>query len=106
MEIAFQVFSAILLVGALLLFRKRTSGNTMITKPQKVLAVFQIVLGGGFFILCFSDVLDIKVDFSAVRVFLNVFYALAFLSLAAFALSDLMKKRKSISGSLSAPAQP
>ena len=94
MEIAFQVFSAILLVGALLLFRKRTSGNTMITKPQKVLAVFQIVLGGGFFILCFSDVLDIKVDFSAVRVFLNVFYALAFLSLAAFALSDLMKKKE------------
>ncbi|MBP5169355.1 MAG: hypothetical protein ILP14_09175 [Oscillospiraceae bacterium] len=94
MEIAFQVFSAILLVGALLLFRKRTSGNTMITKPQKALAVFQIVLGGGFFILCLSDVLDIKVDFSAVRVFLNVFYALAFLSLAAFALSDLMKKKE------------
>ncbi len=94
MEIAFQVFSAVLLVGALLLFRKRTSGNTMITKPQKALAVFQIVLGGGFFILCLSDVLDIKVDFSAVRVFLNVFYALAFLSLAAFALSDLMKKKE------------
>ena len=94
MEIAFQVFSAVLFVGALLLFLKRTSGNTMITKPQKALAVFQIVLGGGFFILCLSDVLDIKVDFSAVRVFLNVFYALAFLSLAAFALSDLMKKKE------------
>jgi hypothetical protein len=38
--------------------------------------------------------LDIKVEFSAVRVFLNVFYALAFLSLAAFALSDLMKKKE------------
>ena len=94
MEIAFQVFSAVLFVGALLLFWKRTSGNTMITKSQKALAVFQIVFGGGFFILCLSDVLDIKVDFSAVRVFLNVFYALAFLSLAAFALSDLMKKKE------------
>ena len=94
MEIAFQVFSAVLFVGALLLFRKRTSGNTMITKSQKALAVFQIVFGGGFFILCLSDVLDIKVDFSAVRVFLNIFYALAFLSLAAFALSDLMKKKE------------
>ncbi len=94
METAFQVFSAVLLVGALLLFLKRTSGNTMITKPQKALAVFQIVLCGGFFILCLSDVLDIKVDFSAVRVFLNVFYALAFLSLTAFALSDLMKKKE------------
>ena len=94
MEIAFQVFSAVLFVGALLLFWKRTSGNTMITKLQKALAVFQIVFGGGFFILCLSDVLDIKVDFSAVRVFLNIFYALAFLSLAAFALSDLMKKKE------------
>ena len=94
MEIAFQVFSAVLFVGALLLFWKRTSGNTMITKSQKALAVFQIVFGGGFFILCLSDVLDIKVDFSAVRVFLNIFYALAFLSLAAFALSDLMKKKE------------
>ena len=94
MEIAFQVISAVLFVGAILLFWKRTSRNTMITKPQKALAVFQIVLGGCFFILCLSDVLDIKVEFSAVRVFLNVFYALAFLSLAAFALSDLMKKKE------------
>lgn len=94
MEIVFQVFSAVLLVGAILLFWKRTSGNTMITKPQKTLAVFQIVLCGGFFILCLSDVLDIKVSFSAVRVFMNIFYALAFLSLTAFALSDLMKKKE------------
>ena len=94
MEIAFQVISAVLFVGAILLFWKRTSRNTMITKPQKALVVFQIVLGGCFFILCLSDVLDIKVEFSAVRVFLNIFYALAFLSLAAFALSDLMKKKE------------
>ena len=47
-----------------------------------------------FFVLCLSDVLDIKVSFSAVRVFLNIFYSLAFLSLSAFALSNLrMKKR-------------
>ena len=94
MEIAFQVISAVLFVGAILLFWKRTSRNTMITKPQKALAVFQIALGGCFFILCLSDVLDIRVSFSAVRVFLNVFYALAFLSLTAFGLSDLKQKKQ------------
>ena len=94
MEIAFQVFSVILLIDAVFLFLKRSSGNTMITKFQKALAVFQIILCGGFFALCLSDVLDIKANFSAVRLFLNLFYALAFLSLAAFALSDLHRKKQ------------
>ena len=94
MEIAFLIVSVILVIGAVLLFRKRTSGNTMITKPQKTLAVFQIVLGGGFFALCLSDVLDFKTGLSAVRVFVNVFYALAFLSLSVFALSDLKRKKE------------
>ena len=94
MEIAFQIVSVILIIGAVLLFLKRSSRNTMITKFQKTLAVFQIVLGGSFFALCLSDVLDIRVSFSAVRVFLNVFYALAFLSLTAFGLSDLKQKKQ------------
>ena len=71
MEIAFQIVSVILIIGAVLLFLKRSSRNTMITKFQKTLAVFQIVLCGSFFALCLSDVLDIRVSFSAVRVFLN-----------------------------------
>ena len=75
MEIAIQIVSVILIIGAVLLFLKRSSRNTMITKFQKTLAVFQIVLCGSFFALCLSDVLDIRVSFSAVRVFLNVFYA-------------------------------
>ena len=58
--------------------------------------VFQIVLCGFFFALCLSDVLDIRVNFSAVRLFLNIFYALTFLSLTAFALSDLHQKSKSV----------
>ena len=95
MEIAFQIVSVILIIGAVLLFLKRSSRNTMITKFQKTLAVFQIVLGGSFFALCLSDVLDIKVNFSSVRLFLNLFYALAYLSLTAFVLSNLdQKKRK------------
>ena len=94
MAVVFQVVSVILIIGAVFLFLKKSSGNTMITKFQKALAVFQIILCGGFFALCLSDVLDIRVSFSAVRLFLNIFYALAFLSLAAFALSDLRKKKQ------------
>ena len=94
MGIAFQIVSVILIIGAVLLFCKRTSGNTIITKGQKALSVFQIVLCGGFFALCLSDVLDINVNFSAVRFFLNIFYALTFLSLTAFALSDLKQKKQ------------
>jgi hypothetical protein len=73
MEIAFQVVSIILIIGAVLLFWKKNSGNTVITNIQKALAVFQIVLCGGFFALCVSDVLDIRVNFSAVRVSLKYF---------------------------------
>ena len=94
MEIAFQVVSVILIIGAVLLFWKKNSGNSVITNFQKALVVFQIVLCGGFFALCVSDVLDIRVNFSAVRVSLNVFYALVFLSLTAFALSGLEQKKQ------------
>ena len=93
MGITFQIVSVILIIGAVLLFWKRTSSNTIITKGQKALSVFQIVLCGGFFALCLSDVLDISANFSAVRFFLNIFYALTFLSLTAFALSDLQQKK-------------
>ena len=94
MEIAFQVVSVILIIGAVLLFWKKNSGNPVITNFQKALVVFQIVLCGGFFALCVSDVLDIRVNFSAVRVSLNIFYALVFLSLTAFALSGLEQKKQ------------
>ena len=94
MEIAFQVVSVILIIGAVLLFWKKNSGNSVITNFQKALVVFQIVLCGGFFALCVSDVLDIRVNFSAVRVSLNIFYALVFLSLTAFALSGLGQKKQ------------
>ena len=94
MGVAFQIVSIILIIGAVFLFWKRSSRNTVITKAQKALSVFQIVLCGYFFALCLSDVLDLKVNFSSVRLFLNIFYALAFLSLTAFALSDLQRKKQ------------
>ena len=43
------------------------------------------MLCGWFFALCVSDVLDFGVNFSAVRVILDFFYALAFLSLSVYA---------------------
>ena len=46
------------------------------------------------FALCLSDALDIKVGFSGVRLFLNIFYSLAFLSLSVFALSNLRMKKQ------------
>ena len=94
MGTVFQIISVILIIGAVFLFWAKISNETMITKGQRALDVFQIVLCGGFFALCLSDVLDIRVSFSAVRVFLNVFYALAFLSLTAFGLSDLKQKKQ------------
>lgn len=94
MGIVFQIVSVILIIGAVILFRKRSSGNTMITGTQKALAVFQIVLCGGFFAMCLSDVLDIRANFSAVRMFLDIFYALTFLSITAFGLSDLYQKKQ------------
>lgn len=94
MGTAFQIVSAVLIAGAVFLFLKRTAKNRMVTKGMKVLAVFQIVLCGWFFALCLSDVLDIKVNFSAVRLVLNIFYGLAFLSLSVFALSGLERKKR------------
>ena len=94
MGTVFQIISIVLIIGAVFLFRTKISDKTMITKGQKALAVFQIVLCSGFFALCLSDVLDIKANFSAVRLFLNLFYALAYLSMTAFALSDLEQKKE------------
>ena len=94
MGIALQIVTIILIVGAVIMSRKKYSRNAMITKSQKALAVFQIVLCGDFFILCLSDLMDIGVNFSAVRLFLDIFYDLVFLSLTAFALSGLHQKKQ------------
>ncbi len=93
MDIAFLIAGILLIIGAVLLFLKHSSGNSLMTKGQKILAAFQIVLCGSFFALCLSDALDIKVSFSGVRLFLNIFYSMAFLSLNVFALSNLRLKK-------------
>ena len=43
MGIALQIVTIILIVGAVIMSRKKYSRNAMITKSQKALAVFQIV---------------------------------------------------------------
>ena len=62
--------------------RRETTGASL---GQIILAGCQVVLCGWFFALCVSDVLDFGVNFSAVRVILDFFYALAFLSLSVYA---------------------
>lgn len=93
MSVAFQIVCALLLIAALVFFliRSRSSG-TGASKGQLLLSGFQILLCGWFFALCMSDILDINVNFSYVRVVLNLFYGIAFLSVSIYTL--FMKYRK------------
>ena len=93
MSVAFQIICALLLIAALVFFiiRSRSSG-TGASKGQLLLSGFQILLCGWFFALCMSDVLDINVYFSYVRLVLNLFYGIAFLSVSIYTL--FMKYRK------------
>ena len=93
MSVAFQIVCALLLIAALVFFiiRSRSSG-TGASKGQLLLSGFQILLCGWFFALCMSDVLDINVNFSYVRLVLNLFYGIAFLSVSIYTL--FMKYRK------------
>lgn len=93
--IVFQIASILLIVGAVFLFfRKNSSDDIPVTKVQKALAAFQIILCGGFFALCLSDILDLKMNASMERVIINIFYDLVFISLTAYALSDLGRKKR------------
>lgn len=93
MSVAFQIVCALLLIAALVFFliRSRSSG-TGASKGQLLLSGFQLLLCGWFFALCMSDILDINVNFSYVRVVLNLFYGIAFLSVSIYTL--FMKYRK------------
>ena len=85
MEIVFQAVCTLFILAAIFVFvRQNPSSRTGSSKLQVVLAVFQVALCGWFFGLCVSDVLDINVNISYVRVVLNVFYALAFLMVMAY----------------------
>jgi len=91
--IALQVVCSLLIVAAVvfyLLRNKRAQVNA--TPGRNALAVFQIVLCGWFFSLCISDFLDIQVSFSLERLVVNIFYIIAFLSLAVYVLFNEFKE--------------
>ena len=93
MAITFQIVGSLLIIAALILFLKKTDRiKTGASKGQIILACWQVLLCGWFFALCLSDSLDFSVNFSYVRFSLNIFYALAFLSIGIYAL--FMKHRK------------
>lgn len=87
MPVVFQIVCAMLLIAALVVFlmKTRVSGKGA-SKGQTLLAGFQLLLCGWFFALCLSDVLDIGVNFSYVRLILNVFYGIAFLAVSIYTL--------------------
>lgn len=78
----------------LVFLNESRSSGTGATKGQLLLAGFQFLLCGWFFALCLSDVLDITVSFSYVRLVLNIFYGIAFLAVSIYTL--LMKYRKNV----------
>lgn len=78
----------------LVFLNKSRSSGTGATKGQLLLAGFQFLLCGWFFALCLSDVLDITVSFSYVRLVLNIFYGIAFFAVSIHTL--LMKYRKNV----------
>ena len=85
MGIVLQAVCALFILAAIIVFVwQNRSARPGSTKPQVVLAVFQVALCGWFFGLCVSDILDVNVNFSYVRCILNVFYALAFLAVTVY----------------------
>lgn len=87
MPIVFQIACTLFIIAALVYFIKKNSrSSTGASKGQMILAGFQLLLCGWFFSLCLSDVLDISVDFSYIKFVLNVFYAMAFLTISIFTL--------------------
>lgn len=93
MAIAHQVICAALIVSAVIFFiYKSRKANVKATKVQSALAVFQIILCGWYFSLCLSDILDFQTHFSLERAVVNLFYVLAFLAIAVYALFNRFKE--------------
>ena len=96
MAAALQIICAVLIIAAAVFYvytSHKHKGSE--TRVQMVLSVFQILLCGWFFALCISDVLDIRVNFSYVRLILNIVYAAAFLTLTINVLFNRYKESSS-----------
>lgn len=85
--VALQILCVLLILGAALFVVYQVgSFDTRATPVQTGLVILQIFLCGWFFALCISDVLDLKINFSLVRVVVNSFYFLAFFTVTLYAL--------------------
>lgn len=93
METVYQVICLVFIAAAAVffLFRNKKS-ETGASTLQVIMAVFQLVLCGGFFALCISDVFDIRVNFSYERLVLDFFYAAAFLAISIYTLATKHKE--------------
>ena len=91
---AFQIVCVALIAAAVVWYVIKNRPETgRATRGQVLLAAFQVALCGGFFALSLSDALDLRSNFNAVRVAMDFFYDLAFLSVAAYTL--LFARRES-----------
>lgn len=94
MGVVFQIICILLIIAAIFFYiRRNPASGSAATKSQRILAICQIAICGGFFALSLSDFLDLGVNFSAVRLVLDIFYDLAFLSLALYVLFNINKDR-------------
>ena len=83
----FQVAWIVVIIIVLVAFvRKYRASDDDATNGQIALAAFQIILSGYFFGLCFSDLLDIGVNFSLERFVINIFCDVVFLLLLVYVL--------------------
>lgn len=87
MATAFQIIGSIfILLAAVYFVRRNRKEDVEASTMQMLLAVYQVTLCGWFFALCLSDILDIGVNFSYVRLILDVFYIIAFTAISVYTL--------------------
>ena len=92
--IIFQVICAAIIIAAAIFYAVRNSPSKSGARLWQVaLCTYQMVTCGWFFSLALSDMLDIRVNFSPVRLALDVFYYFAFAALAVYA---LFRKNKTV----------
>lgn len=94
-SIIFQVVCVLLIIAAAVFYAVQNAPSKNGSKGWQVaLCTFQVVMCGWFFALAISDLLDIGVNFSPVRLVLDVFYYFAFAALSVYALFNNNKAVK------------
>lgn len=90
--IIFQIVSVIFIVAAVVFYIIKNPRSEMKAKTvQRLMAIFQIIICGWFFALSLSDCCDYSVNFSVVRLVMDIFYDIAFLSVTIYVLFNNKK---------------